>query len=144
MDDMKKREQQLNQALEAMHFGFRRMIDRPDKLLAELGLSRVHHRILYFIGRNPDCSVNELLEIMQVSKQYLNRPLRRMIDEAYVIQKYSSKDRRVKRLCLSEKGKKLEFSLSDIQRQKFKEIFRQTGPQAEAHWREVMTLLTKI
>lgn len=144
MDDMKKREQQLNQALEAMHFGFRRMIDRPDKLLAELGLSRVHHRILYFIGRNPNCSVNELLEIMQVSKQYLNRPLRKMINEAYVRQKTSAEDRRVKRLSLSEKGKKLEFCLSDIQRRKFAEIFGQSGPEAEAHWREVMMLLSKI
>lgn len=141
---MNRRERQLNQALEAMHFGFRRMIDKPDKMLAELGLSRVHHRILYFIGRNPDCSVNELLEIMQVSKQYLNRPLRRMIDEAYVLQKSSQKDRRVKRLSLSGKGKKLEFSLSDIQRRKFAEIFRQTGSEAEAHWREVMTLLSEI
>ncbi len=57
---MTNREQELNQALEAMHFGFRAMIYKPDQRLAELRLSRIHHRLLYFINRNPGCSVNRL------------------------------------------------------------------------------------
>jgi DNA-binding MarR family transcriptional regulator len=138
---MTDRQQQLNQALEAMHFGFRAMTYQPDRRLAELGLSRVHHRVLYFIGRQPDCSVNELLEAMRVSKQYLHQPLKKMIGLGYVEQRADARDRRVRRLRLTARGSRLEYRLSEVQRRRFAEIFEQVGPQAEKHWHRVMALL---
>ena len=138
---MTDRQQQLNQALEAMHFGFRAMIFKPDQRLAELGLTRIHHRLLYFIGRNPECSINELLETMRVSKQYLHQPLKKMVSLDYVEQRPDEQDGRVRRLRLTPRGKKLEYQLSEVQRRRFAEIFEQVGPQAENHWRSVMALL---
>ena len=138
---MNKRQSELNQALEAMHFGFRAMTYKPDRRLAELGLARVHHRLLYFIGRHPDCSIGELLQIMRVSKQYLHQPLRRLIDLGYVSQRADTRDRRVRRLQLTAQGVKLEFELTEAQRQRFAEIFASAGPTAEKHWRRVMALL---
>jgi DNA-binding MarR family transcriptional regulator len=135
------RQQELNLALESMFFGFRAMTQQPDQRLAKLGLSRIHHRLLYFIARNPGCSVNELLHIMRISKQYLNRPLRQMIDLGYISQQTDAEDRRVRRLRLSARGRKLEFELSEVQRKRFAEIFAQVGPAKEKHWREVMALL---
>ena len=138
---MPTREQELNQALESMHFGFRAMTYQPDRRLAELGLSRVHHRVLYFIGRQPDCSVNELLDTMRVSKQYLHQPLKKIVGLGYGEQRRDSQDRRVRRLRLTARGRKLEFELSEVQRRRFAEIFEQVGPQAEKHWRQVMARL---
>ncbi len=138
---MGNREQELNQALEAMHFGFRAMVFRPDQALETLGLSRVHHRLLYFIGRHPDCSVSELLSILKVSKQYLNRPLRDLVEQDFVSQRVDESDRRIKRLNLTAKGARLEDQLTGPQRARFEEVFRQAGPEAEQHWREIMRLL---
>ena len=101
------RQDELNLALESMHFGFRAMTYRPDQRLAQLGLARVHHRLLYFVARHPGCSINELLQIMRVTKQYLNRPLRSMIDTGYIRQRTDRDDRRVRRLTLTTKGRKL-------------------------------------
>ena len=140
---MQKREQELNQALESMHFGFRAMIFNPDQRLAKLGLSRIHHRLLYFIARQPDCSINELLQIMRISKQYLHQPLKKLIDRGYVVQKPDNGDRRIRRIRLTAKGKKLEYELTEVQRQRFAEIFKQVGPTAEKHWRQVMALLSE-
>jgi len=140
---MPKRQQELNQALESMHFGFRAMIYQPDQRLAKLGLARIHHRLLYFIGRNPDCSINELLQIMRITKQYLHQPLKKLLDLGYVRQQADAADRRIKRLQLSAKGRKLEFELSEVQRRRFADIFRQAGPAAEKHWRQVMALLSE-
>ena len=39
----------LNEALELFHFAFRAFTTGPDAILAEQGLQRVHHRILYFV-----------------------------------------------------------------------------------------------
>jgi DNA-binding MarR family transcriptional regulator len=140
---MPKREQELNLALESMHFGFRAMTFKPDQRLAELGLARIHHRLLYFLARHPGCSINELLQIMRISKQYLHQPLKKMISLGYVSQQADTEDRRIKRIQLTAKGKKLEYELTGAQRQRFAEIFKQTGPTAEKHWRQVMDLLSE-
>jgi len=137
------RQDELNLALESMHFGFRAMTYKPDQRLAELGLARVHHRLLYFIARHPGCSINELLGTMRITKQYLNRPLRQMIELGYIAQRTDPGDRRVRRLTLGARGKKLEHELTEVQRRRFAEIFRQVGPTAEQHWREVMALLSE-
>ena len=135
------RQDELNLALESMHFGFRAMTQKPDQRLAELGLGRVHHRLLYFVARNPGCSINELLQIMRVTKPYLNRPLRQLLDLGYLEQHTDLRDRRIRRLRPSATGKKLERELTDVQRRRFADIFRRVGPRAEQHWREVMALL---
>jgi DNA-binding MarR family transcriptional regulator len=140
---MPNRQQELNLALESMHFGFRAMTYKPDQQLAELGLVRIHHRLLYFLARQPDCSINELLQIMRISKQYLHQPLKKMIALGYVRQQPDDDDRRIKRLRLTRKGVKLEFELTEVQRRRFDEIFRLTGPRAEQHWRQVMALLSE-
>ena len=138
-----KRQHELNLALESMHFGFRAMIFKPDQRLAQLGLSRVHHRLLYFVAREPGCSVNELLQAMRITKQYLHRPLKQMIELGYIRQTTDSEDRRVRRLRLTARGRKLEHELTEVQRQRFAEIFAKVGPVKEKHWREVMALLSE-
>jgi DNA-binding MarR family transcriptional regulator len=138
---MTEREQELNLALEAMHFGFRAMVLKPDQRLAQLGMSRIHHRLLYFIGRNPDCSISQLLDILQVSKQYLNRPLKQLINQDYIHYRSDPVDRRIKRLALTRRGVTLEQQLTGEQRRRFEEIFQQVGPEVEQHWRQVMQLL---
>jgi DNA-binding MarR family transcriptional regulator len=138
---MANRKQELNQALEAMHFGFRAMTYRPDQRLAQLGLARIHHRLLYFVARQAGCSINELLQTMRISKQYLHQPLKKMIALGYLLQQPDPADRRIKRLQLSASGKKLEYELTEIQRRRFAEVFRKAGPTAEKHWRQVMALL---
>jgi DNA-binding MarR family transcriptional regulator len=136
-----KRQQELNAALEAIYFGFRGITAKPDQRLASLDLSRVHHRILYFIARNAGCSINELLATMGVTKQYLHRPLQRLIEDKYILVKPDPTDKRIKRLQLSKKGTGLENELSGDQRQRFQQVFNEAGPQAEAGWRKVMELL---
>jgi DNA-binding MarR family transcriptional regulator len=138
-----KRQRELNAALEAIHFGFRAITAKPDERLADLGYSRVHHRILFFIGRHPGCSINELLGIMRVTKQYLHRPLQRLIEDNYVSVTPDPDDRRVKRLRLTHKGAGLENELSGDQRRRFQQVFKAAGPQAEAGWRKVMRLLAE-
>lgn len=140
---MKTREDELNQALEAMHFGFRSMVYKPDQRLSKLGYSRIHHRLLYFVGRHEGCSINELLQILGVTKQYLNRPLRTLVMDGCIDQQMDCRDRRVKRLKLTSSGRLLEQELSGQQRKKFASIFDQVGPNAEKHWRQVMRLLGK-
>ncbi|HEY9623837.1 MAG TPA: MarR family transcriptional regulator [Crinalium sp.] len=137
------REQELNRALEALHFAFRAVIAKPDALLAERGLSRVHHRILYFIGRHPGLSVNELLALLGVSKQSLNAPLRQLTKLALIEAKADPRDRRIKRLTLTDEGLGLEKELSGDQRQRFARAFEIVGREGEITWHQIMKLLAE-
>lgn len=135
------REQSLNRALEALFYAFNALVARPDALLAEQGLSRVHHRILYFVGRNPGLSVNDLLAILGVTKQSLNAPMRRLAELDYVRAEADARDRRIRRLSLTPAGQVLEDALSGDQRARFAQVFGQLGETDEMAWRRVMAAL---
>ena len=131
----------LNEALELFHFAFRAFTTGPDAILAEQGLQRVHHRILYFVGRNPAISVNALLRILGVSKQALNPPLRTLQELGLIEANQDQQDRRIKRLMLSASGSELENRLSESQRQLMASVFTAAGTQAEQDWRHIMAQL---
>ncbi len=135
------RDIELNRALEAVFYAFNAIVARPDAVLAEQGLSRVHHRIMYFIGRNPGVNVNDLLGILGVTKQSLHGPLRQLQEKGLVATAADDHDRRMKRLTLSASGQALEASLSGDQRQRFERVFAELGPADEAAWRRVMARL---
>lgn len=67
-------------AMEAFFFGYQAFTAKPDEMLAKRGLSRVHHRILFFIAKYPGLNMTELLGYLGVSKQALNMPLRQLIE----------------------------------------------------------------
>ena len=135
------RDAALQEAIELLYFGYRAFTDRPDRILGQRGLNRVHHRILYFVGRNPDVSVNALLGILEVSKQALNGPLRQLAEMGLVSMRLAGHDRRVKELRLTYEGEKLEGRLSGTQRKQLAEVFEAAGVSAEAGWRQVMRRL---
>jgi DNA-binding MarR family transcriptional regulator len=109
------RAKELRHAIELFYFGYRAFTEGPDRILAQKGLNRVHHRILYFVGRNADIHVTGLLEILAVSKQALNAPLRQLIEMKLVEDRPSEEDKRVKKLRLTRAGELLEGRLTETQ-----------------------------
>ncbi|TCS11968.1 MarR family transcriptional regulator [Caulobacter sp. BK020] len=133
----------LHAAIEQFYFAYRGFTDRPDRILERRGLGRVHHRILYFIGRRPDVSVRGLLDLLAVSKQALNAPLRQLIEMGLVRAVASTQDRRVKRLALTPAGRKLEAELTEAQTRHLRAAFDRAGKEAQRGWRAVMEELVK-
>lgn len=137
MIDLKRRAE-LREAIELFFFAYRAFTAGPDRILEERGLSRVHHRVLYFVGRNPGIGVNALVRILGVTRQALNAPLRRMIELDLVSVQPGSRDRRIKELRLTAHGAKLEAQLTGTQMEQLAAVFEAAGVQAEAAWRDVM------
>ncbi len=131
-------DEQLRQGIEAMFFAYRGFTADPDRILATMAYGRAHHRALHFIARAPGTTVNNLLEILGVTKQSLNRVLRTLVEDGLVESKVGSADRRERHLYLTEAGAALEQRLSDAQRARMRAAFRQAGPQAVAGFRTVL------
>jgi hypothetical protein len=66
-------DEQLRRGIEAMFFAYRGFTADPDRILQEYGYGRAHHRAIHFINRSPGTTVNNLLSILGVTKQSLNR-----------------------------------------------------------------------
>ncbi len=135
------RQDDLRDAIELLYFAYRGFTDRPDRILERRGLGRVHHRILYFIGRRPDVSVSGLLGMLAVSKQALNGPLRQLMEMDLVTAVSSPEDRRVKNLRLTDAGRRLEAELTGAQIGHLQAAFERAGRDSVRGWRDVMAEL---
>ena len=132
---------ELRQAIEMLFFAYRDFVAEPDQILAGMGLGRAHHRALYFIGRYPDQPVSNLLQILQISKQSLNRVLRDLMQQGLVIQQPGPSDRRQRLLSLSPAGLELEEKLTECQRQRIRKAYKQAGADAVDGFRLMMLSL---
>ena len=131
-------DEQLRQGSEAMFFAYRGFTADPDRILAELAYGRAHHRAIHFINRSPGTTVNNLLSILGVTKQSLNRVLRTLIEDGLVESRVGTRDKRERHLFLTEEGAALEQELSTAQRSRMRAAFRQAGPEAVAGFRQVL------
>ncbi len=131
-------DEQLRKGIEAMFFAYRGFTADPDRILEEFGYGRAHHRALHFIHRSPGTTVNNLLAILGVTKQSLNRVLRTLIEDGLVESHVGKRDKRERNLVLTEAGEALEQKLSDAQRRRMRAAYRKAGPEAVAGFRRVL------
>ncbi|MGB3124526.1 MAG: MarR family transcriptional regulator [Pseudomonas sp.] len=141
MLDLKNQTSQ-QQAMEAFFFGYQAFTAKADEMLERRGLSRVHQRIVFFIARYPTLSVKELLELLGVSKQALNMPLRQLQEMHLVNSVASETDKRKRLLELSEEGLRFEQSLRREQVKLLQRAFGEAGEAAVAGWLAVNQALS--
>ena len=89
----------------------------------------MHHRILYFVGRNPGIAINALLDILGVTKQALNAPLRRLVEMKLVAVRTAARDRRYRELRLTRDGARLEAQLTGTQMAHLAAVFAAAGKE---------------
>ncbi|MCQ4313337.1 MarR family transcriptional regulator [Pseudomonas stutzeri] len=136
MPDLKKSIVQ-RQMMESFFLGYQAFTAKPDEMLARRGLSRVHHRILFFIATYPDLSVKELLGYLGVTKQALNIPLRQLIEMHLVESRTADDDKRKRMLRFTGDGAKLEQALRREQVRLLERAFNEAGEDAVSGWLSV-------
>jgi DNA-binding MarR family transcriptional regulator len=131
-------DEHLRKGIEAMFFAYRGFTADPDRILADKDYGRAHHRAIHFINRSPGTTVTNLLAILGVTKQSLNRVLRSLMQDGLVESRIGRDDKRERHLFLTEAGATLERSLSDAQRDRMRMAYRRAGPVAVAGFRQVL------
>ena len=128
-------DEQLRLGIEAMFFAYKGFTIDPDNILKNYSYGRAHHRAIHFINSYPGTTVNNLLQILGVTKQSLNRVLRSLIMDGLVEVNIGKIDKRQRNLILTTKGKDLENKLSISQRDRMRLAYKAAGPDAEAGFR---------
>ncbi|MBL6931527.1 MAG: MarR family transcriptional regulator [Rhodospirillales bacterium] len=128
----------MRQAIELLFFAYRDFTAEPDAILAGYGFGRAHHRVIYFVGRNPGITVSQLLEILQITKQSLARVLRQLVDEGFIEQRLDEEDGRRRLLHLLDKGHEIEILLTIKQARRINAAFAHVGAEAQKGFKDVL------
>jgi DNA-binding MarR family transcriptional regulator len=131
-------EQETVALIELMFFAYRDFVSDPDEILGQFGFGRAHHRVLHFVGRDPGMTVQQLLDILRITKQSLARVLKELIDKGYVFQKEGESDRRQRLLYLTESGEELRQRLMGPQMNRIRRAVALPGGNAAELYRNVL------
>lgn len=136
------REDEVRRGVELLYFGYSNLTRSIDEGLAAQGLGRAHHRALYFISRQPDLKVGELLKLLAITKQSLGRVLTELIERGYIETRPGAQDRRQKLLRLTPAGAALEAELFRALRTKMAAAYAQAGQgSVTGFWRVLEGLI---
>jgi DNA-binding MarR family transcriptional regulator len=129
-------EEPMYELIELFFFAYRDFVGDADRLLEAYGFGRAHHRVLYFVSRRPGLTIAELLEILRITKQSLNRVLRELVDKNFVEIRAGTLDRRRRQLYATLDGERLALRLALVQTRRFALALDQLGewgfPSAKA------------
>jgi len=116
--------------IELFFFAYRDFVADADRLLETFGFGRAHHRVLHFVSRQPGLTIAELLDILKITKQSLNRVLKELVTEAFIDARAGAEDRRHRQLYTTAKGARLARDLAQLQTHRFARALNGLGPQA--------------
>src|SRR5258708_4633339 len=105
--------------IELLFFAYRDFVGDADRLLETYGFGRAHHRVLHFVNRRPNLMIAELLDILRITKQSLNRVLKDLLEQGFVEARPGVADRRQRLLFPTAKGRRLALDLAWLQTQRF-------------------------
>ncbi len=122
------RDQPAYDLIELLFFAYRDFVADPDRILAEYGFGRAHHRVLHFVDRHPGLTIAELLDILRITKQSLNRVLKELIEQGYIAQRTGTSDRRHRLLTCTPQGRALAQRLAGVQGERVRRALAEVGP----------------
>ena len=123
----------MNEFIELMFFAYRDFVGDADALLGKLGLGRAHHRVLHFVARRPGLTIAELLDVLKITKQSLNRVLKELLGRSYVAARPGAQDRRQRQLFPTPEGEALALEVALLQTRRFKRVFASLPQGVGAH-----------
>ena len=71
--------------------------------------------MLHFVSRQPGLTIAELLDILKITKQSLNRVLKELVEKDFIVSRMGTTDRRQRLLFATQTGEDLALRLADLQ-----------------------------
>ncbi|MGE0828126.1 MAG: MarR family winged helix-turn-helix transcriptional regulator [Hyphomonadaceae bacterium] len=135
------REEELDQAVDLLFLAARRFWRAAEGPLETRGLGPAHYRALAAIRRDEGLSVTTLKERLGVAKQSLARVLTELEQAGFIARAAGAKDRRERRLSLTEAGRAAERDASAALRERLAQVFRAAGAEQVLGARAILSAL---
>lgn len=119
-----------HELIELLFFAYRDFVSDPDRILTDFGFGRAHHRVLHFVHLHPGLTIAEILDILRITKQSLNRVLKELIQKGFIESRTGTNDRRQRLLYATRTGEELSTKLSELQSQRITRALGTVPPSA--------------
>ena len=100
-------------------------------------------RCLLIVNLNPGIIFNELMEELDISKQSLNRVLKKLIYTNFIIQKINSEDARKKNLYLSTQANKMLDNILEPILKDISGAFQKSGSNSVQGFNQIINNIIK-
>jgi len=132
------KEKNLKDVIELLLKAYTSSFSDSEQNLKKRSLGKAHHRLIVLIDNNPGIKVTEILNILKITKQSLNRVLQDLIQKDIIMQAKAEKDKREKKIFLTENGKELSLSLFNSQKLRVLNAFKKSSPDEVLYFKNVL------
>ena len=132
------KDEQIKDFIQLLFYAYREIYSDPKKLLNENSFGPAHLRALNLIERNPGTSLGELMFLLKVTKQSLNRVLRDLIESKMIKQIKDDEDSRKKNLFLDIKGQIFFNKIYETQKKRIFDALKNSEPDSVVKFKEVL------
>ena len=131
-------DKEIRKIIELIFFSYRDFTAGPDKILEKLNFGRAHHRVIYFVGKKDKITIKELLGVLKITKQSLNRVLRDLIKSKMIKQVRDENDTRKKNLFLDKEGKIFFDTVYNVQKKRIFNALKNSNADSVIKFKEVL------
>jgi DNA-binding MarR family transcriptional regulator len=132
------KDEQIKDFIQLLFYAHRETFSDPKKLLSENSFGPAHLRVLNLIERNPGINLGELMFLLKVTKQSLNRVLRDLIESKMIKQIKDKEDTRRKNLFLDKEGQVFFNKIYETQKKRIFDALKNSEPDSVVKFKEVL------
>ena len=132
------KDEQIKDFIQLLFYAYRETFSDPKKLLDENSYGQAHLRALNLIERNPGTNLGELMFLLKVTKQSLNRVLRDLINSKMIKQIKDGEDTRRKNLFLDKEGQIFFNKIYETQKRRIFHALKNSEPDSVLKFKEVL------
>ena len=132
------KDEQIKDFIQLLFYAYREIFSDHKKLLSENSFGPAHLRALNLIERNPGINLGELMFLLKVTKQSLNRVLRDLIESKMIKQIKDEEDTRRKNLFLDKEGQIFFNKIYESQKKRIFNALKNSEPDSVVKFKEVL------
>ena len=132
------KDEQIKDFIQLLFYAYRETFSDPKKLLNENSFGPAHLRALNLIERNPGTNLGELMFLLKITKQSLNRVLRDLIEAKMIKQIKDREDTRRKNLFLDKEGQIFFNKIYETQKKRIFNALKNSEPDSVVKFKEVL------
>ena len=132
------KDEQIKDFIQLLFYAYREIFSDPKKLLSENSFGPAHLRALNLIERNPGTNLGELMFLLKITKQSLNRVLRDLKESKMIKQITDMEDTRRKNLFLDKEGEIFFNKIYETQKKRIFDALKNSEPDSVVKFKEVL------
>ena len=132
------KDEQIKDCIQLLLYAYRETFSDPLEILKKNSLGAAHYRTLHLVERNEGINVNELLIKLKITKQSLNRVLKKLKRLKLIYQVRDKNDTRRKLLYLDQNGKKFYQEVFEIQKKRIFNALKHSDSDSVIKFKEVL------